>query len=128
VRERKGKVLSPKPQNESFAKGRILIALVILLMRFVVSLGKRTTIAFFVMGFSLIIIGFELYSFTENLGGPSLGTAWVNGTKVTGIWSAGFAFPIHPYLDMGFKGVVSGTVILIATFLESIVGKRKKLR
>jgi hypothetical protein len=79
------------------------------------------------VGFSLIVVGVELYYYTEYLGSGAWpdGTAWINGRNVT-IWVAGFAFPIQPYSGWGLRGIGCGTVIVIATLLESLVGKRTK--
>ena len=88
------------------------------------SLGRRTLIVFFIVSLAFITIGLELYFFTETVGGAGPGTAWINGIKVTGIWVAGPPFIIHPYSDLGLRLVDSGTVVLVATFFESLVGMK----
>jgi len=89
-----------------------------------VSLGRRTLIMFFVVSLFFIAIGLELYFFTQTVNGASIGTAWINGTKVSNIWMASPPFVFRPYLDLGFRLFGFGTVILVATFFESLVGKR----
>jgi len=87
-----------------------------------VGLGRRTSIMFFVSSLSLIIIGLELYFFTQTVNGSGPGIEWINGIK-SNVWIASPPFVIRPYVDLGLALVYSGTVILVATLFESLVRK-----